>query len=41
MYISIEGMNNAGISTVQESVSLEDLQQNNMRNMNRQYGGGG
>ena len=41
MYITLEGMNNAGISTQQQTLELEDLQQNNMRNMSRQYGGGG
>jgi hypothetical protein len=39
MYISMEGMNSAGISTVQESIDFGDLQQNNMRGMNGQYGG--
>jgi hypothetical protein len=39
MYITTEGMNSVGISTVQESIDFGDIQQNQMGNMNRQYGG--
>ena len=39
MYITMEGMMNAGISVEAETLDLQQLQQQNMRNMNSQYGG--
>jgi hypothetical protein len=43
MYMTMEGLTNAGISTVQEKLDLEDLrnrgQQNTTRNMGNQGGG--
>jgi hypothetical protein len=44
MYITVEGMESAGISTVQEELNIEDVmrrnQQNNGRNMGGTQGGG-
>jgi hypothetical protein len=42
MYITVEGMTTAGISTTPTEIDMEDLmrsnQQNSARNMERQYG---
>jgi hypothetical protein len=36
MYITIEGMSNAGISTVAEKLDIEEMQQQQERAMERQ-----
>jgi deoxyadenosine/deoxycytidine kinase len=36
MYITVEGMTNAGITTVAEKLSIEDMQQQQERAMERQ-----
>ena len=40
MYITIEGMNSAGISTMSEQFDINQIRDGNMRNMNSQFGGG-
>ena len=39
MYITAEGMTDAGIVLETQTLDLQQLQQQNMRNMNAQYGG--
>jgi hypothetical protein len=45
MYITVEGMENAGITTVEKKIDVQEMmrqdQQNSMRSMERQYGGNG
>jgi len=39
MYISAEGMRNAGIVLETQTINYQDLQEQQMRNMNAQFGG--
>ena len=41
LYITTEGMLNAGITLESETLDLQQLQQQNMRTMNNQYGNNG
>jgi len=39
MYMSLEGMTSAGLTVESQEINISQIQQSNMGNMQRQYGG--